>query len=108
MPQTDYNVNINIKAKDSTSQATKPAAKGLAAVAQAAQAVAGAMVVRKVAQYAAELTQLGATAQRHTNGQASIALTRSARPKAARRLSRRGRMQPGWRSAGPATRGGTP
>jgi len=64
MPTSDYAVNITVRTKDQTSQPAKKASKGLFTLADAAKAVAGAMVVRQIAKYAGELTELGAAAER--------------------------------------------
>ena len=73
MPQSNYDVNINVRMKDQTSQPARQAAKGLAGVASAAQAVASAMAVQQVVRYTAELAKLGATAQRQETALNSLA-----------------------------------
>ncbi len=76
MPQSNYDVNINIKTTDKTSGPAKQAAKGLGAVVKAASAMGAAMVAVKVGKFALELGKLGATAQRQ--GRALEGLAQSA------------------------------
>jgi hypothetical protein len=76
VPQSNYDVNINIKTTDKTSGPAKQAAKGLGAVVKAASAMGAAMVAVKVGKFALELGKLGATAQRQ--GRALEGLAQSA------------------------------
>ncbi len=64
MPSSQYNVNILIKAKDSTSGPSKKAAKGLDSLANKAKLVAAGYLALKAAQKSIEFVKFGARVDR--------------------------------------------
>jgi len=73
VPQSDYSVNITVKTTDKTSEPAKKASKGLFTLADAAKAVAGAMVVRQIAKYTVEVAKIGAAADRQSTALNNLA-----------------------------------
>ena len=63
MPTSEHTVKLRIITEDKTSGPAKAAAKGLSGITDAAKALAATLVIRKLADYAAELTKLGASAE---------------------------------------------
>jgi len=73
MPQSNYDVNINIVTKDKTSAAAKSAAKGVDGLTSAVKKMAAAWLSIKGAKAVLEITKLGAAAQRQEAALDSLA-----------------------------------